>query len=272
MSNKTKIIILSVAFVALVAVIIYGLITGDATIKDAIVELGVAAVTFLVVLLKVLWVGREIHKPLSFYEVSYRRLIEHAFKDDAKSRRKLLMALRLFDEDRCKSSLKMLKKLEDACITSHDRCAVGLFIARNYTDMGNYGDAYNKYSELIERLDVNETIYNNMGFLAQEHFSDLDTAFECYKKALDINPKHAFTYNNIAQIYFDWGEWEAAEDFAKKALEFSPKVYQAAGLLAIIYSCTGNSEDADKYFAVAVRNGKDKTELMNAIKFYKEKQ
>ncbi|MBQ8539939.1 MAG: tetratricopeptide repeat protein [Clostridia bacterium] len=272
MKVKTKIIILSVLFFALVAIIVYGMITGEETIKSAIAELAVAAASFAGVIVRILWGRRRGHRPLSFYEVSYQRQIEHAFEDDDKKRKMLLKALRLYDEDKCKKSIKLLKKLEKECATSYDRCAVGLFLARNYTDLKNYGDAYNKYKELIERLDVNESVYNNMGYLAQEHFSDLDTAFECYKKALDINPKHAYTYNNIAQIYFDWGEWAAAEDFAKRALEFNPKVHQAASLLAIIYSCTGAEEEADKYFAIAIRSGKNKAELMNSIKYYKERQ
>ncbi len=271
MKVKTKIIILSVIFSALAAIVVYGMITGEETIKNSIAELVVAAASFAGVIIRILWKGRRGHRPLSFYEVSYKKQIEYAFEDEDKKRKMLLKALRLYDEDKCKKSVKLLKKLEKECVTSYDRCAVGLFIALNYTDLKNYGEAYNKYKELIERLDVNESVYNNMGYLAQEHFSDLDTAFECYKKALDINPRHAYTYNNIAQIYFDWGDWEAAEDFAKRALECNPKVYQASSLLAIIYSCTGAGEEADKYFASAVRCGKNKAELVNSIKYYKNR-
>ncbi|MBQ7875664.1 MAG: tetratricopeptide repeat protein [Clostridia bacterium] len=270
MSVKVKIIILSVIFCLAVGISGYGIVTGDDTIKEELPRMIILALTFAGAIVKILWGTKRVHKSLDFYEISYKKQLENAFSESPAKRKKLLKAVRFFDEDKYKKSIKLLTKLKNECTCSWDRCAVGLFLGRNYTDMGEIAKAHAVYKELIDRLEVNENIYNNMGYLSQIYYQDMEEALMYYKKALDINPKHANTYNNIANIYFNIGYWDDAEMFAKKALDLNPKVYQASSLLAIIYSCMGDEEEAGKYFTVAVSNGKNKAELKKAIEYYKD--
>lgn len=269
MSTKAKIITLSVIFLLAVGISVYGIVVGNDTIKDELFRMIILAFTFAGAIVKIMLGKGRKHQSLSFYEGFHQRQIENAFIDEPAKRKRLLLAIRCFDEDKYKKSIKMLNKLKKECATSWDRCAVGLFLGRNYTEKGEIAAARNVYSELIERLEVNESIYNNMGVLMDTYYNNTQEALHYYKKALEINPKHAFTYNNIAQIYFKTGDWDDAEFFAQKALEINPKIYQAATLLAIIYSCMGDDENEAKYFTMAVSNGKNKKELQDAIELYK---
>ena len=167
MSVKTKIIILSVVFGLAVGVSVYGIVTGNDTINEELPRMLILALTFAGAIVKILWGNNRVHKSRDFYEMTYKKQLENAFSDDPKKRKKLLTAVRLFDEDKYKKSVKMLTKLKGECTCGWDRCAVGLFLARNYTEMGEIAKAHAVYKELIDHLDVTETIYNNMGYLSQ---------------------------------------------------------------------------------------------------------
>lgn len=271
MSKQAKIITLVIVFLIAVGISAYGIITGEEAIMDVLPKMIITLISFAIVIIKISTGQSNGRKSLAFYENHYKKEVEHAFAYDAKSKKKLLEATRLYDENKFNTSLKILAMLKDKCEYWEDSCAVGLFEALNYTDMGQTQKAYEVYKELIDRLDANETVYINMGHLLQTVYHEEDRAVDCYEKAIRKNPNSALAYNNLASLYFDTGEWEEAVKNAKKALEISPKTYQAASLLAIVYACMKNEEESAKYFAVAVSAGEDKATLTKAIDFYKRK-
>ncbi len=271
MSAKAKIIALCIVFVLAVGISVYGIVTGDEEIKNEIPRMIIVAISFATVIIKIVTGNSGGRKRLSFYEQHYKNEVENAFFYEPKKKKKLLEATRLYDENKYKKALKVLGKLKNQCDCWEDSCAVGLFTGLCYTDMGQIEAAYNTYEELIDRVEANETVYINMGHLLQTVYHEEDRAIECYKKALQKNPKNAVAYNNIASLSFDTGDWEEAISSAKKALEINSKTYQAASLLAIMYACMGDDDASNKYFAVAVSGGENKDKLKTAIEFYKMK-
>lgn len=271
MSAKAKIITLVIVFLLAVGISVYGIVTGEDELKSEIPRMVITAVSLGAIIVKIATGTGGGRKTLSFYEKHYKNDIENAFFYEPKKRKKLLEATRLYDESKYKKALRILKNLKTRCDCWEDSCAVGLFTGLCYTDMGNTEAAYNTYEELIDRVEANETIFINMGHLLQTVYHEEDRAIECYKKALQKNPKDAIAYNNIASLSFDVGDWDEAISNAKKALEINSKTYQAASLLAIMYACMGDEDASNKYFAVAVSGGENKDKLKKAIDFYKMK-
>lgn len=269
MSRNAKIIALVAVFLLAAGASAYGIVTGDAELKREIPRMVAVAISFAGIIVKLLVGEGGGKRSLAFYEEQYKKELEHAFKYDRKSKKKLLEATRFYNEGKYKKSLKLLESISGKCEYSEDSCAVGLFKGLNYTDMGQVEKAHAVYEELIDRVQANETVYINMGHLLQTVYHEEDKAVECYKKALRINPRNAIIYNNLASLLFDEGDWDEAIANAKKALELDSKTYQAATLLAIIYSCMGNEEESKKYFAVAVAGGENTVNLRNAIEHYK---
>ena len=61
-----------------------------------------------------------------------------------------------------------------------------------------------------------------------------DAAIENYQKALSINPKLWQSYQNLAQIYFNAGDFQKALENMKKALEIDPQNPQLQNNLKVI--------------------------------------
>src|SRR5262249_18770519 len=78
------------------------------------------------------------------------------------------------------------------------------------------------YKKALELDPKHAKAHNNLGFaLYDKH--DWDGAIACYKKALELDPKHANAHNNLGIALYDKHDWDGAIAFYKKALELDPK-------------------------------------------------
>lgn len=76
----------------------------------------------------------------------------------------------------------------------------------------------------------------------------------------------------MAQEYFALHEFEKAISYANQSLEINPKFHNASTLLAVIYSLTGDKENAEKYSHIAITSGRDPESLKQTIAYYKSAQ
>ena len=97
-----------------------------------------------------------------------------------------------------------------------------------------------------------------------------EKTLSCYNSALEIDPKNAYAWHNIARFYFDKHDFENAAEHAKKALELDSKLRQSASLLAIIYALEENKTEAEKYFHLAIACGEKPEDLKSAIENFKQ--
>ena len=207
-------------------------------------------------------------KSLSFYDRKYDEILRNAFVAQPFWRKKLLCAVRLYDENKLTKSVKYLTELKPLCQTGEDHYAVNLFTALNFTDMQLYEHAERVYRQLINMNLENSRIYSNMGHV-QMQSGDFNKALRSYERALEYDAGNAFAYNNIAQAHFQMHEFAEAIPFAMKALELNPKMHQASALLSIVYTLEGDQENSEKYFHIAICSGRDPKELQEAIDFYR---
>lgn len=269
MTAKAKIITLIVVFLIALGLCIYGIATGDANIKAELPRIIIMALSFAAVIVKVA-TGKDNkgRNSLAFYEKSYKKEIGEAFYDNKNKKKKLLEAIRLYNEGKYDKALKMLEELQYDTYSRDDRLAVGLFMGLCYMDSGEEEKAYMVYRPFVDTREATDAIYINCGYLMQTYFNDEDKAIYYYEKAAQLNTKNDIVCNNIADMCFSKGDMEKAIEYAKRALEINDKRHEAASLLAIIYSKAGDKALADKYFHMAVVAGQDKKELKNAIEFY----
>lgn len=209
-------------------------------------------------------------RPLSYYESSYYDDIKGAFSSSPYNRKKLIAALRLYNEDNFGKALKYLSELKAQCKTRDDFYAVGLFTALAFTDIGYTNDAIIVYNALINMNITSSTIYGNLGNI----YSGLgrhDDAIAALSLAIQNDEKNPAPYNNMAKLYFDTYDFENAKEYARRALEVNHKFRQSASLLAIIYTLENDTANAEKYSHIAIASGEDPDRLQRAIKHYMKK-
>lgn len=206
-------------------------------------------------------------RPLDFYEDSYADDIGNAFEDSFLLRKKLLCALRLYNEGNYGKAIKYLQQLLPVCRNSKDESVVLLFLSLCYTDIGYNKTAIDIYNHLLETECDRSRVYNNLGclYIQEEAY---ESAIDCFNKSLFIDPENAFSYNNIASCNFRLGEYDKAIRSAETALKKNPGMKAACSLLAIVYHLTANPEQSAKYFQMAVAAGTNAEELKSAIRNY----
>ncbi|MBE6609185.1 MAG: tetratricopeptide repeat protein [Ruminococcaceae bacterium] len=208
-------------------------------------------------------------RSLDYYEAQYQKVLRNAFADSVFDRKKLLCAVRLYNEDNFRKAAKYLVQLQPKCRQPDDYYAVGMFLALIYTDLSLYDQAVMMYHHLIGMNLVSTTLYGNLGYV-YSMMGDDEKTLSCYSAALDLDPKNAYAQHNIANFYFDKRDFENAIENAKKALELDSKLRPAATLLAIIYSLEENKEEAERYFHLAITCGEKPDHLRAVIEEYRK--
>lgn len=211
------------------------------------------------------------HNSLTFYEESYREVIGDSFTDKPEHRKKLLKALRFFNEQNYEKSLCLLRSLLPYCDSQNESYAVHLFAALSFTRSKLWEQAEQIYLRMIHIGLADSRVYSNLGN-CQLNIGNQDEALRNFHYALEYDPENANAYNNIAQTYFEMHELDQAIPYAIKAVEIDPKLVAASSLLAIIYALQKNTEACEKYSHIAVVNGNSPENLKRAIEHYKAAQ
>lgn len=210
-------------------------------------------------------------KSLHFYDGLYPEILKDAFAEQPFWRKKLLCAVRLYNEGKYEKATKYLTDLKDRCRYKQDYYAVYLFAALNFTDMQLYDLAESAYGALIRAEIADSRIFSNLGHVQMSE-GEYKKALRNYQYALDFDRDNHFAYNNIAQAHFKMFEFDEAIPFALKALAIKPQMHQASSLLAIIYTLKGDRDNSEKYFHIAINSGRDPKELQEAIEYYRSAQ
>lgn len=265
MSKKIAVAILVIFALALIGFVAWDFENiGDNLPRLAIVVLGLICTT-----LKLISQPNANGKSLDTYEKAYSDLIGKAFSDDKKRKKRLLVAMKLYNMNNYKKAEKILKELYEECSSFEERRVTGLFLALNYTDWGYSEKAINQLEKLITCGAANEIVFSNLAMLYIKK-GRRELALEYYQEAIRINPDYDTGYNNIAQFYFGEDDFEKAKEYALKALEKNDKRIESSKLLAIIYHIEDDKQNAEKYFRMSLKNGADSKELKNAMDHYKK--
>ena len=213
-----------------------------------------------------LWPNKG-RKNLVLYESAYQKHIKDAFADRPFYKKKLLCAIRLYDEGKCDKAIKYLLELKSVSQTRDDIYAVGLITGLALTEAECYNEAIHVYNSLIEMDITSSTVYGNLGNIHLTLGNRRD-AISYIHLSIQNDENNPAPYNNLASLYFQTSDFENAKIYAEKALQINHKMYQASTLLAIIYTLEGDKANAEKYSHMAIASGRPAAELNKIIAHY----
>jgi Flp pilus assembly protein TadD len=261
--RKTICIILVIALmIAALGFYLWEVITKGES--DNLLSLLAVEFSLLATLVRVFKGGRRSRRPLSFYEAHYSKELGRAFEGQPKNRKKLLGALRLYNENRYDLAISDLKSLYRECRNTYDKQAVLLFTALCYDDSERKIDAIEKYEALLIENPDHATALGNLAILYMGD-GKYTEAEKLYLRAMDIAPEEALAYHNLASLYYRMKDYERAKAFAHTALEKKQNMYQASALLSILYALTNDAKKSQYYFEHAVSNGQNARNLRATI-------
>ena len=206
-------------------------------------------------------------KDLAFYEKSYEAEIGTAFYNKPKHKKKLLEAIRFFNEDNYGKAMKYLQALTKVCKTDDDAKVVMLFLGLCFSDMQLCDHAIAVYERLVQIAPNNASYQNNLGMEYMQK-GNYEKAMSCFKTAVSADGSYAQAYHNTATCLFHMGELQEAAEYAEKALDLKKNLHQASSLLAIIYALLEEPEKQKKYFHLAISTGKSAEDIQAAIAHY----
>ncbi len=96
-------------------------------------------------------------------------------------------------------------------------------------------DGYTLWKDTAEKTTDSYVVYVNLGSRADARGFKKEAA-EAYEKALQLNPENVEVHNNLAVMYFEAGDFEAAERSYEEAISLTSN----NGLLSVIYGNLGD--------------------------------
>ena len=253
--------------VILIGIFVWGVITGESSFSKAFPRVAVTLASSVVALVRLnSGAGRRLS--LDMMEASYKEEIGDAFSDRPALRKKLLCALRLYNESDYSKAMKYLVYLLKRSEGASEYTTVVFFIALCYTDAGVYPDAIHAYKKILEVEPSMAVAHSNLGLL-YEGLGEYDRALESFGMSIAYKRDNYYAYTNRAGCYFKMGEDALAREDALRALELKNNGREAAGLLYILCSLAGDVEGKDKYLRIAVGAGASREALDFAVESYR---
>lgn len=266
--NVIKIVINCVICIGIIAVVglyIYSIAVQSVPVTDNLFRTLAIVFTLTGILIRVNFTSGR--KSLGFYENVYREELGQAFINDKVNRKKLLCALRLYNENNLKKAVKYLFDILPKASAERDAVVVLFFIALCYTDAGLTENAMEAYHKVLQYDRTNAQALSNLGLLYVKA-GEWENAIQYFDKSIEYKPNNYYAYVNKASCYFRQADYNNAIINAEKALEIKRNGKEALSLLTIIYSLKSDAENKNKYFRIAVNNGYSADELNDAIEFY----
>ena len=81
---------------------------------------------------------------------------------------------------------------------------------------------------------------------------DYQGAIECYRKAIELDPKYATPWNNIGNAYGELGDYNKDIEYCRKAIELDPKYASPWNNMGYAYEKSGDCDKAAKCYRKAI--------------------
>lgn len=99
---------------------------------------------------------------------------------------------------------------------------------------GEYKEAIDSFSSVLEHEEDNAEIYNNIG-LAYSKLGEFENAEKAYTKSIKLNPEIPQTYINLSDLYYKHGDLSGAIGVLERGSYEITDNYVIAHLLARVY-------------------------------------
>jgi tetratricopeptide (TPR) repeat protein len=111
-------------------------------------------------------------------------------------------------------------------------------LAETYHNMGN---AFDEQGKALLQTDPQK---------ADEYFNN---AIPLYEKAVELQPSHWMSYQNIANIYFDRKDYAKTAEYIEKIIPINPNLALFSNL-GIVYLKLGDKDKAKEAFQIVLQN------------------
>ena len=106
--------------------------------------------------------------------------------------------------------------------------------------------------------------WNNMGY-AYYGLGNYNKAIECYHKAIELDPDYSHPWNNIGDIYQRLGDWQKAMECYRKAIALDPDYSHPWNNMGDIYQRLGDWQKAMECYRKAIALDPDYSHPWNNI-------
>lgn len=117
-------------------------------------------------------------------------------------------------------------------------------LGKLYHASGRTDEAIVLFKKAIEINPRDADSYNNLAAVSYEPGKNEQEIIRLFKKAVNHNPTHAKAYYNLGKLYGDIGDYEQAVPSLKKAIQLNPNYVEAYNKLGVVYGKTGKREEA----------------------------
>lgn len=133
----------------------------------------------------------------------------------------------------------------------------------------NKNTAARETFERVVKLTANypETLpdaWNNLGVIATRE-GRVAESVECFQRALQLNPHHLLSLDNLGNAYRLQKRWEDARAVLERALQVAPQDPEANYSLAMVFAQTDESDKVYQYLQRALRGRPDYPEALNNL-------
>ncbi len=141
--------------------------------------------------------------------------------------------------------------------------------AKLKSEQGFQEEARNLYQKSIKMDSNNSAVWNDYGFLLDNHFNKLDKAAECYKKAIELNSNLSVARINLAIIYKKKNKLNKSKKQYLKILKIDPTDPKAHNNIANIYRNEKQNDKVIYHLETAIKyNSKYVDAYLNLGNFY----
>jgi tetratricopeptide (TPR) repeat protein len=106
--------------------------------------------------------------------------------------------------------------------------------------------------------------WNNLGVIATRE-NRIDDSIECFQRALQVNPHHLLTLDNLGNAYRLEKHWDDARKVLEQALEVDAQDAEANYSLGMVFAQTGQNDKAYDFLQRALRARSDYPEALNNL-------
>lgn len=135
-----------------------------------------------------------------------------------------------------------------------------------YDNLKKYDSSEYFYKKILRIEPDNSLINNNYAYSLAEREEQLEYALELSKMALEVEPENPSFLDTYGWIQYKLGNYEVAEHYFLKALNFDTTNFELYEHLGFLYFKLDNFEKAVEYFEKSLINKPDNEKVINMLK------
>ncbi len=146
---------------------------------------------------------------------------------------------------------KAFKALKECLKLKPDLGEVAHNFGQLAMDVGSYEDAKFAFNAMIDCDYKVAYAYDSLGVI-MANTSDIDSAVNCWHKALEFEPAKVSAYANLGRAHIELNEFKKAEEYLKKAAGINPSYFMTYLNFSALYKKLGDEARSKEYMEKAI--------------------